>query len=771
MAPQLWLLGMLSVAYAPMFWGQIIFFRDPAHWNYPARAFVRKALLNGEFPHWNPFTGLGLPVWGNPLYGVFYPPNWLLLLVPESLLANALTWQSFGHTFFGGWGAIVLARQFGCGRMACLVAGLAWSMGGYTTSMWSAGLLLIPGAWVPWVAVGAIAAIKSVLAGNPWSAVGKLGIPLAFAMLTGEPFVAFMALGFGLLTALAWRVHGVEGLSIAPSARKTVLLTLAAACSIGLMVSAIVVLPARAVLSNSPRANGVSKAEAERYSLHPLRLIEFVAPESFGLPVLDYPGGKYVGEKSIDGMPLAFSVYFGAAAVALALMAFGARRTSAFLLMAFWLLVLLLAFGRHTPLHGLWRTVALPFAYMRYPEKYAVLLVGWAALLAGLGTQRLLEGFSPWKRTFGLLAVVAGLAVGCSFVLEPHIAHYVREGAARGATALVLLLGLFWLGRKRPAYLGPALCALVFVDLAPVVWSLQPFGPGRMVLGMPPMAEAIAANTKQAKTPRLYRSNATSDEIARLAPADSMASSESRWLRTLVPNFGSSFGIGTLPGYDAATSKHFDALWEEGTQFGVTLLRLLAVDFALLAVRDPTAPDKRGDEHYQALMDPLPGARLYKTKTALPRAYVVGAAAVLSEKRALHLLFTPEVVEGKIALIAEGQGGKPIRTTPRRVGNCEILSSPWSQLKAVCEATEAGLAVFVEQFDPAWHATVDGRPQQVLRVNVALRGIELPPGRHTISMHYKPRGLVSATIISLLGLFLLAAAEIQAYRKREAMVH
>ena len=45
------------------------FFRDPAHWNFPARFFMHDAFARGDSPLWNPQEGLGFPVLANPLYG------------------------------------------------------------------------------------------------------------------------------------------------------------------------------------------------------------------------------------------------------------------------------------------------------------------------------------------------------------------------------------------------------------------------------------------------------------------------------------------------------------------------------------------------------------------------------------------------------------------------------------------------------------------------------------------------------------------------------
>jgi len=120
----LWTLAILCAAYLPLFFGQILFFRDIAHWNFPARAFLRDALVHGEFPGWNPYQGLGFAVFADPLYGVFYPPNWLFALVGPGWVASMLNWQCFLHMAWGAAGMCFLARRLGGSTPAMIIAGV-----------------------------------------------------------------------------------------------------------------------------------------------------------------------------------------------------------------------------------------------------------------------------------------------------------------------------------------------------------------------------------------------------------------------------------------------------------------------------------------------------------------------------------------------------------------------------------------------------------------------------------------------------------------------
>jgi hypothetical protein len=60
------------------------------------------------------------------------------------------------------------------------------------------------------------------------------------------------------------------------------------------------------------------------------------------------------------------------------------------------------------------------------------------------------------------------------------------------------------------------------------------------------------------------------------------------------------------------------------------------------------------------------------------------------------------------------------------------------------------LAVISESYYPYWHAEVDGKPTEVLRVSCAFMGVNLPAGTHEIVLRYEPpRAYALAGVISL----------------------
>jgi hypothetical protein len=766
--PLLWTMLILCVAYLPLFFGKITFFRDIAHWGFPARAFVRASLMRGELPVWNPYQGLGFPVFGDPLYGVFYPPNWLYLLVGPQWVASMFNWQCFAHLVWGTAGVCWLARRLGASSKAIMVAGLAWGLSGYTTSQWSSGLLLLADAWIPWAAVGHVALLDSLRAGGPSWRRGLLQatVPTLLAVLLGEVFLACIGAGFGLLFALLLDRVERKANSALARPRPAWLATSLAAVSLAMAAGAVVLVPARTVMDSSERAGALSRVAAEICSLHPLRLVEMVAPQSMGDAYGDYPAASVVGEAKLDGLPLSYSLYMGASVVVLALAAFGRRRRLAATLAGLLGFALLLSMGKHTPVHAVFRRLVFPLSYMRYPEKYAVLVVLLLALLAALGTERVLSTSRlPWRRGLLLIVLVFGFGLLARLALPAAWAHYAWHGAWVGALSALAAWTLQRLALSNARLAGALFVMLVAVDLATASWPLQAFGGRAIASSVPPAARLVLHETRtELAPPRIYRSNQVTDATNRWLPPASAPDIEPRLLATLITNTANAWGIATLPGYDAAVPRVIDDVWKAGLSVGQSALRLLGASYTILPVSEPKVLGSAGrsvppaDERpgLDPVMDPLPGARLYRVPRTLPRVYWARHAEILPDAQALARLYEPDVVMGNSVWLAPDNASTALGTPPGRGGECHLTSFRNARLSADCTGPSPGVVVFVEQYARGWQATIDGQRAPILRANLLMRALSVSPGRHHIELWYVPPGLDTGEVISILSLALLA---------------
>ena len=88
----------------------------------------------------------------------------------------------------------------------------------------------------------------------------------------------------------------------------------------------------------------------------------------------------------------------------------------------------------------------------------------------------------------------------------------------------------------------------------------------------------------------------------------------------------------------------------------------------------------------------------------------------------------------------------------------QVLSYQPREWKIEVENSAPGILLLNDKFDPDWSVTVSGQPATMLRSNYIMRGVHLPPGKHTVVFTYRvpSRGLfVSlASIIAGVGISL-----------------
>jgi len=118
------------------------------HW--PNALFIRQALARwGQVPLWRPLILGGEPFAANPLSGLWYPPNWMLLVLPLTPVFNLLF---ILHTAWAGLGGYALARATGASHAGGLLAALTLMFAPKAVAHLAAGHvgLYCAWAWLPW---------------------------------------------------------------------------------------------------------------------------------------------------------------------------------------------------------------------------------------------------------------------------------------------------------------------------------------------------------------------------------------------------------------------------------------------------------------------------------------------------------------------------------------------------------------------------------------------------------------------------------------------
>ena len=188
-----------------------------AHW--PNSLYLRTSILDyGRLPLWNPERMLGLPFAANPLSKVWYPPSWIVILIPPTMSLNLLIYLHAGLMAFGG---IRLARRLGLGPAALAMLVIGWSLNPKIIAHLGAGHLDIyyAVAWVPWVIEAGICLGQepNLRKAAVWGGLGSLLVLadiriglyvlpaaglLSLVVTSSEKITVLKTLGFGLLAAL-----------------------------------------------------------------------------------------------------------------------------------------------------------------------------------------------------------------------------------------------------------------------------------------------------------------------------------------------------------------------------------------------------------------------------------------------------------------------------------------------------------------------------------------------------------------------------------------
>lgn len=142
-------------------------------------------------------------------------------------------------------------------------------------------------------------------------------------------------------------------------------------------------------------------------------------------------------------------------------------------------------------------------------------------------------------------------------------------------------------------------------------------------------------------------------------------------------------------------------------------------------------------------------ARFYTQSAALNAPSLAAELALLpAADRAGRAIYAGTGSEQRLA-------GPPQSTTLTRQG-------PY-QIGVMVDADSEGVLVVAESWHPNWRVTVDGKPAELLRANVAFMGVRLDAGKHDVLYSYRlPATLVAGWAISLLTVLGLLVRKVRA---------
>jgi hypothetical protein len=638
--------------------------RDQADFFYPSHRYTAARILRGELPLWNALSGNGEPWVGGGQSEVFYPPA-LLFLLPNGAAASG-AFLLFHYLLAYGLFFAYLRRR-GSTLPACVAGASLYSFSGAAVSLsiyWNhfAGAAWIPG--MAWAAHGGLKTRreKAVFAGC-----------LGLAILAGSPEAALFGLA---LSAAEFFLAGrdPEELEMAPKRRHAA--ALAGALTLGILFSAVQLLPLADTLSRSSRRESLaptSPAAARLVSAveTPSRSPRPWLPEGAG-----YLQSIYVALPALLLVPAGF------------LLPEGSRER------LFWC-----AAAAGATLLAVW-PLKLPF---RYPEKLFVVALFAVARLAADG--------------------IDGVRFG-----EPSQRRRLAAAAIAGST----LLAMAWLTRTRPERLTLA----AFGALA----ALAALAPGPRVRGplLGACAAALAAHLAsaglalprsaplsafEAPPPRARGKVLTSQDEYLAGWANLKLPDESARVRRLVDS---------LEGYTnllfgIAKARTASAL---PTRDQVVFLEALDEPSHLVA-----AAIVSGCAEIR-----FPGgagmARVLPERVLADGSLVTADRVGRDPRRALDAALRLGPAASRV-LFVEGERIRAEASGPSLVAVASAVSRRPERVEYRVTLSQEAWLYRPQTPDPWWRARIDGKPAAIRRADGVFSAVLVPRGDHRVVWRYE----------------------------------
>lgn len=692
---------------------------DFVHQFYGFTRFEAQEWWAGRLPLWNPYAYGGHPFLADPQSAIFYPLSlltiWLALLTTGgSFPLIALEWEVIAHMFLASAFTYAYVRYLtGC-RRAAFIAGLTFAYSGYLTGYPPLQLAILEtDVWLPLI----LLLLHKALNEAPALALGA-GLALGVAILAGHPqsvmYVTYMALVYFVFLAWpqrhAWR-------------RLLVLLSVFLLTAFGLAA-----------------AQWLPSLEYMRLSIRAASSYEWIAQ---GFPLRDVVQMLIPGQVSLWS-PL----YVGILPLLWIGVALALRPTR---MVIFWaavaLVALLLSFGRHTFIYGLFYLFVPGFQLFQSQERAAFIVSFALAVLTGYGLAALLDKHEAWAE--GLLNRI----------------HQRTGLAAAAALAALFALALAWVdagqGSDAPlaSLLEPATRLMLFLASAYMLLGVRQSITERTWLFFATSLLVIDLFTANANT------NLVTTPLAELGPPHPLVAqvqADPGIFRTyndaLHPSYGLLTGIEDTWGISPIRLRRYEAFtqivplprrWEL-----LNVKYVFTWDPAFLRTTTVGQDGEIGSAMYlQQVNDP--GARawlVYHTET------------ISDDAAALARLSDPALDIKQVAIVAEPVS---LSQASQEGGHhrVEITGKHAGWLLLEVETERDGLLVISEQAYPGWRAWLDGREVPLVRADVILQALVVPAGRHRVEIRFDPLSVKVGLAVTLLTL-LVSGGWLLWYRRR-----
>ncbi len=747
------LLGLLiALTFSEVVTGQATFFyRDFGVYTYPVAFYQRECFWRGEFPLWNPLSNCGIPFLAQWNTSALYPPTLFYLVLP---LSWSLGIFQLGHLFLSGVGMYFLARRWTGNPLAASVAGAMFAFNGLSWQMLDWVSNLAAWAWMPWV----VLAVERAWRRREGRSLGLAALAGGMQMLTGSPEIIFLT---WCLLGLLWLTEFVRG----ETSRLSVLWR---TLGVGLLVGGLAaaqLLPFLDLLRHSSRDVNFSDLGWA---------MPLTGPANFLVPLLRcFPSGHGVYPQADQYWTPSY--YAGVGTVALALVAiWRIRDRRVWVLAAALVLSVVMALGPQGYLYSGVKLVLPQLGFMRYPIKFVVLAVFALPLLAAYGinwvTQAVsgsndskikddgtphpgplpsevrgrmnssLVGRSLWVVLATLLGLIALIVVVDRIYPKPwENWTMIWHNALGRAVFLLLILGLLAVLRgeqefRRRLLLAFSVVLLFWADIYTHAPKINPTLARSVYMPGFSRAQMKLAPSPQMGEPRAMPTLPAVDLATKIFLPEPVAEYTCRRL-ALYANCNLLDGVPKTDGFFSSYLREphqiltllgeFDAKGSELKGFK----DFLGIAYISVPVTNAGGLDWTNRDSFQPLI-------AAGQKPIFADGTDIGTGLFSAEFDPRHTVYLPTAAKAYIAATNEVEAKVvPVRLSAQR-------------LEFETEATAQAMVTVAQTFYHPWRAYVDGRETPLWPANYAFQALEVPAGRHRVSVVYEDKAFLLGAVLS-----------------------
>jgi hypothetical protein len=708
----------------------------------------------GNYPLWQPWIFSGMPTVEafSYLSGLYYPNLVFNLFHTGGIFLQLI------HLAFAGFGVFLLLRDCRLTALAAFFGGAVFMLNPYLTAMLvhGHGSQLMTAAYLPWMLW---AALRLVERGGLTDA-GMLALVAGFQLQRAHVQIAYYSWMLTLLLLLFLVISRRD--SLHKNVRLVLLILLALACGVGM--SASIYLPASQYAAYSVRGmaaggGGASWEYATLWSMHPMELLTFLVPGSFG-----FGGVTYWGFMPFTDFPH----YAGIVVLLLAIGGAASRRKEpmTWFLVAVLLLFLLLSFGSFfSPVFNLFYFAAPLFSKFRVPSMALIMVYLILAFFASAGVHELLQCQSdrlkkPLYEGALALAGILLLFLVCEESIEvffrslfpdPTVGNFnlafmvnkVRWENLKESFLVVLLVvslsfGVLWLIVKNMLSRKLSVLLLLLIALGDVIWlDLQIVNPSAASLRSPVFTDSRLLD-RAFRHDDITRYLASRKGLFRIYPAGPL----------FAENKFALFGIESTGGYHPAKLKLYEEfLAKTDNLASLNILRMLNV--ACVISSEPIVHPSL-ELVKTGLLQLANGPTMvyvYTLQGAAPRAWFAGRVTALQNDEALFSRLLDDHAAPGEAYV-DGAPWTGSRTFAAAAVTSVSVKPEVMELQ-VAAPDEAFLVVSELYYPLRWKVKIDGREASMVKVNGLLRGVKVPSGSREVRFYYDRSGFETGRRISL----------------------